>query len=526
MKRPAALPDGFGGAGKLPDRPKPPIANLPGGNSTNRPSVLPGKPDQPVTRPGGNLPNRPETLPAKLPAVGERPGLTPPKIDRPGPTPGISWPNRPGADRPNLADRPLVADRPGVSHDGKYNTVINNKQWDVNRTVVNQVNKTNDYYGGSANLFAGSRTGRAVYDYHGAWHHNYSYWQQSYHPWYHGCWNGNGFYNSWGLGVGTPAWGITAWGLNSLAYSWGYYRYANPFYVVPAPTVIVPPAINYSQPVVNVVQALPDSGQEPPPMPETATQAFDAAMAAFKKGDYRTALDKSEQALKDFPNDPAMHQFRALCLFALGEYQRASAAVHAVLASGPGWDWTTMSSLYPDADTYSNHLAALEKAAAAKPDDPALWFLLAYHYTTIDQGDAARDAIAKASKLLPTDSIVSQLARAAGVPTGKPDPKDPAPKPPADIQLDIAGDWSAARPDGGKIGLVLKADGTFVWAVAGKDGKTDSFEGTFALEDNVLMLERKTGGALTGRVVALADNKFQFKVIGSGEADPGLTFTK
>ena len=135
-------------------------------------------------------------------------------------------------------------------------------------------------------------------------------------------------------------------------------------------------------------------------------------------------------------------------------------------------------------------------------------------------------SIAKASKLLPTDSIVSQLARAAGVPTGKPDPKDPAPKPPADIQLDIAGDWSAARPDGGKIGLVLKADGTFVWAVAGKDGKTDSFEGTFALEDNVLMLERKTGGALTGRVVALADNKFQFKVIGSGEADPGLTFTK
>ena len=49
---------------------------------------------------------------------------------------------------------------------------------------------------------------------------------------------------------------------------------------------------------------------------------------------------------------------------------------------------------------------------------------------------------------------MSLLARAAGVPTGKPDPKDPAPKPPADIQLDIAGDWSAARPDGGKIGLI------------------------------------------------------------------------
>src|SRR5262249_44978240 len=167
---------------------------------------------------------------------------------------------------------------------------------------------------------------------------------------------------------------------------------------------------------------------------------------------------------KDFPNDPAMHQFRALCLFALGNYQQASAAVHAILASGPGWDWTTMSSLYPDTDTYSNQLAALEKAAAAKPNDPALWFLLAYHYPTLDEAEAARDALAQARKLLPTDPLVAQLAQAAGVPAEKVEPKEPAPKPPADIQLDVAGNWVASRPDRGTIGLTMKDDWTFTWA--------------------------------------------------------------
>ena len=554
---PATLPGGLGGATKPAKKPSLPVSKLPGGNSNNRPSVLPAKPDLPNTRPGVNFPNRPETKP-KLPPIGERPNLpnkpnrpnvnwpskpdvrpVPPiaKVDPklpklpnvPDRPPGINWPNRPDPSRPYLPnrDRPVIVNRPGINQDGKFNTIISNKDFSVNRTVVNQINQTNNYYGGNTNVFAGgSRMGRAVSDYHDAWHHNYSYWQRSYHPWYHGAWNGNCFYNSWGLGVGAPAWGITAWGLNSLACSWGYYQYANPFYVAPAPAVVVVPALNYSQPVVNVVHALPESGAEPPPMPETAQQAFDAAMTAFKRGDYGTALDKSEQALKDFPNDPAMHQFRALCLFALGEYQRAAAAVHSVLASGPGWDWTTMSSLYTDTDTYSNHLAALEKAAAAKPDDPGPWFLLAYHYTTIGQSELARDAIAKASKLLAGDAVVSQLARAAGVQADKPMPKDPAPKPPADIQLDVTGTWSAPRTDGGQIGLTIEADGTFVWSVQDKAGKGESFDGTFSLEDSILMLERKAGGALMGRVTALAENQFQFKVVGGGDADPGLTFTK
>ena len=85
---------------------------------------------------------------------------------------------------------------------------------------------------------------------------------------------------------------------------------------------------------------------------------------------------------------------------------------------------------------------------------------------------------------------------------------------------------TATRPDGGKIGLSIKPEGGFVWSVEAKGGKKDSFDGDFSLEDNMLFLERKSGGALMGRVTALADNKFNFKALGSGDTDPGLTFSK
>jgi tetratricopeptide (TPR) repeat protein len=548
--RPTPLPGGLGGLTKPGDRPNLPAIPLPGGNANNRPSVLPGKPDLPITRPGITLPGTrpsvplPGTKPAlppigirpELPSKPERPSISwPSKPDvKPAPLPGvlpklpalperppgIAWPNRPpiGKPAPTLPDRPNVINRPGINLDGSFNTIINNT---TNNTVINQITQ-NNYHGGNKVFANNSRIGSAIYDYHGAWYHNYSYWQRSYHPWYHGCWHGATFPSAWGLGpVGI---GIWAWGLNGTAFVFGYHRYVNPFFVAP-PAVVVPAALNYSQPIVSVVQALPESGTEPPPVPETASRAFDAALAAFKEGKYRAALDKSEQALKDFPNDPAAHQFRALCLFALGEYQRASAAVHAVLASGPGWDWTTVSGLYPDTDTYVNQLLALEKATAAKPDDPALWFLLAYHYTTAGHEEPARDALARARKLLPADPVVAQLARAAGAPEEKVEPKDPPPKP-ADIKLDVTGDWTAPRPDGGSIGLSAKADGTFTWSVTEKGGKKESFGGTFSLEDNVMILERSAGGALMGRVTALAANKFQFKVLGGGDSDPGLTFAK
>ena len=95
------------------------------------------------------------------------------------------------------------------------------------------------------------------------------------------------------------------------------------------------PAYDYSQPIViNNYDTSAGRGRRarragpPAESPQTteAYQLFDQALAAFKKGDYRGALPLEEQALGKSPQDPAMHEVAALCLFATGDYTRAAAS--------------------------------------------------------------------------------------------------------------------------------------------------------------------------------------------------------
>ena len=69
---------------------------------------------------------------------------------------------------------------------------------------------------------------------------------------------------------------------------------------------------------------------------------------------------RRNDALAKVPNDSDIHEFRALCLFALGRYDEAAATLYAVLSVGPGWDWTTLIGLYPDVSVYTAQLRALE----------------------------------------------------------------------------------------------------------------------------------------------------------------------
>ena len=84
-----------------------------------------------------------------------------------------------------------------------------------------------------------------------------------------------------------------------------------------------------------------------------ALDTFAEARVAFLQGNYQQALQLANQTLKVLPGDAVVHEFLALCLFAQGEYLQAAAALNAVLAVGPGWDWTTMISLYPNVDVYT-----------------------------------------------------------------------------------------------------------------------------------------------------------------------------
>ena len=74
------------------------------------------------------------------------------------------------------------------------------------------------------------------------------------------------------------------------------------------------------------------------------------------QSDYKTALAQVDQAIALVPNDTVLHEFRGLVLFAQERYQEAAAAEYAVLSAGPGWDWTTLSALYPDVEVYTAQL--------------------------------------------------------------------------------------------------------------------------------------------------------------------------
>ena len=136
----------------------------------------------------------------------------------------------------------------------------------------------------------------------------------------------------------------------------------------------------------------PSTRSRPRPPTQVASPAiakFDSARAAFGTGDYAGALRLTDEALKVLPNDAMLHEFRALVLFAVGKYDLAAGPLYAVLSVGPGWDWTTMAGLYPDIEVYTTQLRKLEAYVTANPTSTAGRFVLAYHYLTQGNIDAA-----------------------------------------------------------------------------------------------------------------------------------------
>ena len=178
------------------------------------------------------------------------------------------------------------------------------------------------------------------------------------------------------------------------------------------PVVAVP--YDYSQPIDTT--GAPASATVADP----AMATFDAARASFKQGDYDQALQQTDDALAKLPNDTALHEFRALCLFALGRYDEAAATLYAVLSVGPGWDWTTLIGLYPDVDVYTAQLRALEAYCNANPTRPPPRFVLAYHYLTQGHTEAAVDVLKQVVALKPSDTLSAKLLRQLDPPKDQP----------------------------------------------------------------------------------------------------------
>ena len=89
----------------------------------------------------------------------------------------------------------------------------------------------------------------------------------------------------------------------------------------------------------------------------------------------------------------------------------------------------------------------------------------------------------------------------------------------------LVGTWQATRSDGSKFEMTLAKDATFNWKFTQKEA-VQEFGGTYTVEGNVLALERKGGGSLIAGVVPNSEQKFNFKLLGAPQEDPGLDFSR
>ena len=449
----------------------------------------------------------------------------------------------------NFAPRPnFGANAPGVRPQVPANAIgrppggaigANNRPIIGGNNIVNRPN-----YGGNTinnininnvrnNNFVGTNNwpGRSSYN---GYHQN----------WVHGSWNNRYPNYNWGYFGGGFVAGMATWALASSLTSWGYSSYSNPYYmpstiIVQQPVAVgqpmlAPSAYDYSQPI-NTVATAPE-----PTSAEAAVAIFDQAREAFRSGDYASALQQTQTALVKMPNDPTLHEFRALILFAQKQYDGAAAGLFAVLTAGPGWDWTTMVGLYPGVEVYTAQLRALETFTLSNPTSASSKFVLAYHYLTQGFPDNAASQLREVIKLQPGDTLSVKLLAgleakgsasastlANNVPAEVP-PADPVPAVPAATTVppgSFTGTWTAKPVATTTITLNVGEDGKFSWEVGEQSGKR-TLKGSSTFGNDMLTLTPDSGEALNGKITWRDANRFFFQAGGGGPNDPGLAFSK
>ena len=223
----------------------------------------------------------------------------------------------------------------------------------------------------------------------------YGGWYGGHAPGYWGHWD-----YLWDNYPVAAATGLTWWGANSLGYQFGYSDYSNPYYTESMP-------VYYTEPVVTmpIVPAQEPAAQAASPCRRafrpTPSPSSTRPGPPFSKAATTEALKLTDEAVALMPHDAVLHEFRSLVLFALKRYAESAAAIHAVLDVGPGWDWETMGSLYPNIDVYTNQLRALEAARDKDPKAADLRFLAGYHYLTLGHPDAALPRFGKRRSFSP-----------------------------------------------------------------------------------------------------------------------------
>lgn len=567
-----------------------------------RPSTRPTGPLKPSTRPGGDLTrpslpiDRPTTKPGDRPDISNRPPR--PNIpERPSIPNRPNIPERPRPERPNLPERPNFPDRPvtlpsrpidrpslgggsnrpnfggsggsnrpiiggGNNNNIGNNININNNWNNWNNININRPNNWNNNWGNNWNNNWGNNWNN---NWGNNWNNNHwgDYWysnhiNQHHHSWYHGCWHGH-----WGGAFYRPVvFGASIWGL----YGWGFQpTYINPYYVAPA--VATTPVYNYSQPVVVYNYSTTNNSTDNSSVSNTTDttpanasstadySSFDESLQLFKAGNFRQALVACDAAIAKSPNDPVIHEVRALIQFALGQYASAAAVLNSLLAASPGMDWTTLSSLYDDVDTYTEQLRLLENYCKSNPKDAAAQFVLAYHYMVAGYSEEAADVLKVVVELQPKDLVAKQMleslvppdaesANATGkvaspppAPAATPVPSNTASRSPAEPTpveaekeadgptTDLVGGWKASEGKG-TITLDIDENFEFTWKAINEGSPAIDLSGNLMIQGEMMILSNEQQGNLTGKVISGGADKFTFVPSGSPADYQGLIFER
>lgn len=328
------------------------------------------------------------------------------------------------------------------------------------------------------------------------------------------------------------AFGVTSWAVNRVGWAFGYNDYYNPYMsgaYVDNSTVVY----DYSQPIVmtpdeTTLATDPASTEPPPGVSDAGLSNFDQARVDFFEGNYPDALQSTDAALKEIPNDTVIHEFRALVTFAQGNYNDSAATLYAVLSVGPGWDWTTLSGLYPSVDVYTEQLRALEDYCKKDSSDMAARFVLAYHYVTAGHNDAAKQQLELLVATNPKDSVsIDMLLRIdpeAKIPD-LPTEVEP-PKPTESVAKEqFQGDWKATRGNS-KFEMNLAENGEFSWKFAAGSDKPQEVRGVWSVdEEGVLAMEMSDSGVMLAQTI-VKGNELDFYMLGDTEGSDPLEFKK
>ncbi len=320
--------------------------------------------------------------------------------------------------------------------------------------------------------------------------------------------------------------------------------------VVPSSRYIVPstptiPATPELSPTARVASSRPIYSSRRPTNTEEISSAFLAqAKEDFRRGDYDAALYNVGEALGLTPNDPDLHQLRALGLFAQGRYDDASGIVKRLSEGGTTWNWESMIAHYPSKDVYERQMRRLEHHVDSNPNSSNPRFLLGYHYQIGGYLSEARMMFEQAS------SPPVMAAKSAPPPAPKPAPAvrtEPKPKrtqpekvdeaimaatvspPPSQPEPEpgpsIAGTWRSVTDDGKTITLEIGRDGKFSWEYEGAPEES-TLRGDWTLADDRKLDLLDKDVPLSGAIEMEGDNTMRFVLEGTPDDDPGLVFER